>query len=104
LAAASSYPPSLLLLTSSSGAGTPKTHRLISGGNELNASNGLGNRTRSTSIGVPDLTGNQLPPGKLRQGKTGATYILSFLNNGAAPSVGTVTLIDTLPLASLLPA
>jgi len=97
LAAASSYPPVTVTVDVSSGAGTPQNNTVsISGGNELNASNDSAIDPVNI-IGVPDLTGISYHQGNFGQGQTGATYILSFLNNGAAPSVGTVTLIDTLP-------
>jgi len=80
----------------SSGAGTPQNNTVsISGGNELNASNDsaidpVNHHRRPTDR-------HQLHQETSAKGKLGQPTFFSFLNNGAAPSVGTVTLIDTLP-------
>jgi uncharacterized repeat protein (TIGR01451 family) len=97
LAAASNYPPIIVTVDVSSSAGTPLNNTVsISGGNELNASNDSAIDPVNIT-GVPDLTGISFHQGNFGQGQTGATYILSVINNGGAPSVGPITLTDTLP-------
>ena len=51
---------------------------------------------------APDLTILKTHVGSFTQGQTGATYTLTASNAGSGPTVGTVTVADTLP-ASLTP-
>jgi choice-of-anchor C domain-containing protein len=48
-------------------------------------------------VGLPDLTIAKTHSGNFTQGQVGATYTLTVTNSGAAPSVGMVTVTDTLP-------
>ena len=67
-------------------------------GNVTSTEGGTGG-TASASITVlaPDLTVASLHAGNFRQGQTGAAYTLTASNAGAAPTSGTVTVMDTLP-------
>jgi uncharacterized repeat protein (TIGR01451 family) len=47
--------------------------------------------------GPPDLTLTKTHAGSFTQGQIGATYTLTANNSGTAPTVGTVTVSDTLP-------
>lgn len=97
LAAAGSYPPITVTVDVSSSAGTPlHNYASISGGNELNANNDSAIDAVNI-LPVPDLVGYSFHQGSFGQTQTGATYLLTVFNNGGAPSVGTITLTDTLP-------
>src|SRR6185295_18679295 len=50
---------------------------------------------------VPDLTVTKTHGGAFTQGQTGATYTLTATNSGTGPTVGTVTVTDTLPASGL---
>ncbi|MGB7220840.1 MAG: LamG-like jellyroll fold domain-containing protein, partial [Vicinamibacterales bacterium] len=52
--------------------------------------------------GVPDLTVTKTHAGNFTQGQVGATYAIAATNSGTGPTVGTVTVSDTLP-AGLTP-
>jgi len=68
----------------------------LSGGGPLNT----GNETVSdatTVIQVADLTVTKTHTGNFTQGQAGAAYSLAVSNIGLAPTVGTVTAIDSLP-------
>jgi len=47
--------------------------------------------------GVPDLTITKTHIGSFTQGQIGATYTITATNSGTGPTVGTVTVVDTLP-------
>ncbi|HEX4786243.1 MAG TPA: Ig-like domain repeat protein [Candidatus Sulfotelmatobacter sp.] len=53
--------------------------------------------TASLSVGSPDLTISKTHSGNFTQGQTGATYSVTANNAGSGPTVGTVTVTDTLP-------
>jgi uncharacterized repeat protein (TIGR01451 family) len=46
---------------------------------------------------TPDLTVTVTHTGNFTQGQTGAVYTITVTNSGTAPTVGRVTLVDTLP-------
>src|SRR5438270_472760 len=48
-------------------------------------------------VSAPDLTINKAHSGNFVQGQTSAIYSITATNSGGAPSVGTVTVTDTLP-------
>lgn len=50
-----------------------------------------------SALGVSDLTIAKSHTGNFSQGQTGAQYRLVVTNTGASPTVGTVTVTDTLP-------
>ena len=54
--------------------------------------------TASLSVGSPDLTVSKTHSGNFTQGQVGATYSITVSNGGSGPSLGTVTVIDTLPV------
>ena len=47
---------------------------------------------------VPDLTVTKTHTGTFTQGNTGKTYTITVTNNGLAPSAGTVSVHDSLPI------
>ncbi|HKR02976.1 MAG TPA: isopeptide-forming domain-containing fimbrial protein [Pyrinomonadaceae bacterium] len=54
--------------------------------------------TATTSVTVPpDLRITKTHSGNFTQGQANATYTLTVSNNGSGPTVGTVTVTDTLP-------
>lgn len=93
----SSYPPITLTVTVSSVSGLSLTNAaVVSGGGELDTTND--SATDPTTItGWPDLVVNLSHNGNFAQGETGATYSLTVINNGAAPTFGTVSATDALP-------
>jgi uncharacterized repeat protein (TIGR01451 family) len=74
-------------------------------GNQVNATgnvtaaNGGSGNTATASIGVlvPLLSLSISHVGNFFQGQTGAAYVLTVTNTGAGPTLGTVTVTDTLP-------
>jgi choice-of-anchor C domain-containing protein len=48
-------------------------------------------------VGLPDLTIAKTHSGNFSQGQVGAMYTLTVTNTGAGPTVGTITVTDTLP-------
>jgi YVTN family beta-propeller protein len=46
---------------------------------------------------VPDLTVTKTHTGNFAQGQTGAQYIITVTNSGTGPTIGTVSLTDSLP-------
>ncbi|MFT3746473.1 MAG: MBG domain-containing protein [Pyrinomonadaceae bacterium] len=50
-----------------------------------------------TIVPIPDLTVDKTHTGNFFQNQTGATYSIAATNSGTAPTVGTVTVTDTLP-------
>ena len=49
------------------------------------------------TLNAPDLSIQKTHTGSLTQGQTGAQYTITVTNEGADPTVGTVTVVDTLP-------
>jgi len=99
LAALSSYPPITLTVSVSPTAPASVTNSAsISGGGETNTANdGVNDVTTIVPPGVPDLTIAKSHAGSFTQGQAGATYTLTAANGGTGPTVGTVTVTDTLP-------
>jgi len=79
----------------------------IIGGNQVNttgavsSSNGRTGNTASASVTVlvPDLTIAKSHVGNFKQGLTGASYTITVSNAGTVPTLGSVTVTDTLPSA-----
>jgi len=67
----------------------------------VNSVEGGAGTTAAASITVlaPDLTIAKSHVGDFKQGQQGATYTIIASNQGAAPTAGTVTVVDTLPSA-----
>jgi uncharacterized repeat protein (TIGR01451 family) len=70
----------------------------VSGGGEINTSNDQAtDPTSIVQLTVPDLTVSSTHTGNFVQGQTGAAYSITVTNSGGAPTVGAVTVTDTLP-------
>src|SRR5206468_2367105 len=68
----------------------------VSGGGEVNTGNNSASDP-TTITQVADLTIAKSHTGNFRQGETGDTYTITVSNAGPGPTVGTVTVTDTLP-------
>jgi uncharacterized repeat protein (TIGR01451 family) len=69
----------------------------VSGGGDVNAANNAA--SDPTTIGLAaDLTITKSHIGNPKQGQTGVTYTITVSNAGPAPTSGTVTVVDTLPV------
>ncbi len=95
-----SYPTITLTVDVAPGAAALVTNTVtVSGGGEVNTSNNTA--PDPTIIDPPaDLTVAKTHSGNFAQGQTGVTYTITVSNNGpggGGPTVGTVTLTDTLP-------
>jgi uncharacterized repeat protein (TIGR01451 family) len=97
LAAAASYPAITVTVNVANNAPASVTNTAtVSGGGETNT----GNDTASdptTITQVADLLITKSHSGNFRQGDVGDTYSIVVNNAGPGPSVGTVTVVDTLP-------
>ncbi|MBN1191535.1 MAG: DUF11 domain-containing protein, partial [Dehalococcoidales bacterium] len=59
-----------------------------------------GQKDRANHFGnyqPPDLTITKTHTGSFKRGQTGATYTITVTNNGTGPTIGTVTVNDSLP-------
>ncbi|HXO37379.1 MAG TPA: hypothetical protein VN872_02010 [Candidatus Acidoferrum sp.] len=93
LGRASSYPAISLVVNASGVAPTRVTNTVtVSGGGETNTAND--SATDLTDISAPDLT-VAIAPGIFFQGAIGASYVIFPGNSGDLPTVGTVTVKDT---------
>jgi len=93
----SSYPPITLTVTVSSVSPPSLSNSAgVSGGGELDTTNDSASDTVTINP-WPDLSILKSHNGNFAQGQTGVTYNLTVVNNGAAPTVGTVTATDLLP-------
>ena len=100
LAAATSYPAITITVTVSAIAPASVTNTAtVSGGGETNVGNDSASdpTTINPAAAVPDLTITKTHAGNFTQGQVGATYTITVTNSGAGPTVGTVTVVDTLP-------
>jgi uncharacterized repeat protein (TIGR01451 family) len=97
LAGGASYPPVQLGVDVESDAPAAVVNTAtIAGGGDVQASN------NSTSDPTPinrgqNLTITKTHAGDFFQGQTGAVYTVTVTNSGEAPTLGTVTLVDTVP-------
>jgi uncharacterized repeat protein (TIGR01451 family) len=96
LAAAGSYPViTLTVNVASNAAATVINTATVSGGGETNVANDTA--TDSTAVtGVPDLTITSSHTGSFAPGSSGGVFTLTVTNVGGGPTVGTVTVVDTL--------
>jgi len=96
LAAAGSYPAiTLTVNVASNAAATVINTATVSGGGETNVANDTA--TDSTAVtGVPDLTITSSHTGSFAPGSSGGIFTLTVTNVGGGPTVGTVTVVDTL--------
>ena len=98
LAAAASYPSIVLTVTVVNDAPPSVTNNAtVSGGGELNTTNDTANDP-TTIVQMADLTISKTHSGTFRQGGTG-TYTIIVSNTGLGSTVGTVTMVDTLPVS-----
>jgi len=97
LAASTAYPSITLTVNVASNAATSVTNMVaVAGGGETNTANDTA--TDPTTVVVPaDMTVLSSHSGSFSQGQAGATYTLTATNSGSGPTVGTVSVVDTLP-------
>src|SRR5262249_3423979 len=73
-------------------------HKVNTTGTVTSANAGNGNQaTASIDVLAPDPTLHKTPSGNFSRGQTGAAYTIIVSNVGFGPTVGTVTVTDTLP-------
>src|SRR6185436_3524331 len=97
LAAAASYPPVTLTVDIESNAPASVVNTAtLAGGGDINSSNNTATDPTQISRGQ-DLTLTKSHTGNFTQGQSGATYTITLTNSGSEPTIGTVTLIDTVP-------
>ncbi len=70
----------------------------VSGGGEINTANDSATDPTAVIPPTPDVAISATHTANLTQGQTGATYTLTVTNVGPAPTVGSVTVTDSLPL------
>jgi len=96
LAGGASYP--VITLTVNVASNAPATvinTATVAGGGETNVANDTA--TDSTAVtGVPDLTITSSHTGSFAPGSSGNSFVLTVTNVGGGPTVGTVTVVDTL--------
>jgi len=92
LANASSYPQITVTVNVAANATSPQVNRVsVSGGGSVNPANA----SDPTTILLPILAVIKTHTGNFNQGQTAAMYTVTVSNTGAAPTVGTVTVTDT---------
>jgi uncharacterized repeat protein (TIGR01451 family) len=97
LANGASYPA--LTLTVAVGANAPASvtnMASVSGGGEINTANDTASDP-TTIVPAADLSIAKTHSGSFKAGSIGATYTIVASNVGLGPTVGTVTVVDTLP-------
>ncbi|MEO8675091.1 MAG: IPTL-CTERM sorting domain-containing protein [Casimicrobiaceae bacterium] len=95
-----SYPPITLVVDVAAGApGSVTNIATVSGGGESDATNDTANDlTTINAVAGADLTIAKSHVGNFTQGQVGAAYTITVTNGGGLPTVGTVTVVDTLPV------
>lgn len=73
---------------------------VVSGGGDNNAANNTA--TDVVAVGTADLRITKTHSGNFFRGQQGATYEITVTNIGVAPTLGTVTITDTLPAGMTL--
>ncbi len=97
LEASSSYPAITFTANVDNDAASSITNNVaVSGGGEINTSNDTASDPTTVALG-PDLSIAKSHTGNFMQGQTGATYSIVVTNAGGSPSVGTASVVDTLP-------
>jgi len=95
----SSYPAITVTVNVAANATSPQINKVsASGGGSVNPANA----SDSTTILFPTLSIAKTHTGNFTQGQMGATYTVTVSNTGAAPTVGTVTVTDTVPSGETL--
>jgi len=78
--------------------GTTGGHKVNTTGTVTSSNAGSGNQATATiDVLAPDPTITKTHTGNFQRGQTGATYTITVSNVGFGPTVGTVTVTDTLP-------
>jgi uncharacterized repeat protein (TIGR01451 family) len=78
--------------------GTSGGHKTNTTGTVTSSNAGSGNQATATiDVLAPDVTITKTHVGKFTRGQTGAQWIITVSNVGFGPTVGTVTVVDTLP-------
>src|SRR4029453_10767275 len=68
----------------------------IAGGGDVNTSNNTATDLTQINSGQ-NLSISKSHTGTFTQGQSGATYTITITNVGGTPTIGTITLIDTVP-------
>lgn len=93
-----SYPAiTLTVNVSSTAPATIVNTATVSGGGESNSLNNTASDPASV-LQFPDLTITKSHSGNFRQGDTGKAYTITVSNSGYVQTLGTVTVVDTLPV------
>jgi uncharacterized repeat protein (TIGR01451 family) len=78
--------------------GTTGGHKVNTTGTVTSSNAGSGNQaTASIDVFAPDLAITKTHTGTFTRGQTGAVWTITVSNVGFGPTVGTVTVVDTLP-------
>jgi uncharacterized repeat protein (TIGR01451 family) len=78
--------------------GTTGGHKVNTTGTVTSSNAGSGNQaTASIDVFAPDLAITKTHTGTFTRGQTGAVWTIAVSNVGFGPTVGTVTVVDTLP-------
>jgi uncharacterized repeat protein (TIGR01451 family) len=78
--------------------GTTGGHKVNTTGTVTSSNAGSGNQaTASIDVFAPDLAITKTHSGTFTRGQTGAVWTITVSNVGFGPTVGTVTVVDTLP-------
>ena len=103
LAAGANYPALTVTVSVASNAAASVTNTAtVAGGGELNTTNDSASDPTTITPPLPDLTIAAHHSGDFRQGDSADNYTITVSNSGRAPTVGQVTVTDTLP-AGLTP-
>ena len=78
--------------------GTTGGHKVNTTGTVTSSNAGSGNQATATiDVNAPDLAITKTHSGTFTRGQTGAVWTITVSNVGFGPTVGTVTVVDTLP-------
>ena len=98
LGGGASYPVITLTVNVANNAPASVTNTAnVSGGGQIITTNDTATDP-TTVVQLPDLTITKSHIGNFTQGQVGASYTITATNSGSAPTSGTVTVTDTLPL------
>jgi len=92
----SAFPPIVLAANVSSTATSTENVATVSGGGDVSTGNNTARDAVRINTVDPDLAVTKSHQGNFRQGGT-ATFTISVQNIGQAATIGTVTVVDTLP-------
>src|SRR5207253_1513443 len=98
LAASASYPSiTVTVNVAANAAASVINTATVSGGGDTSAANNAASDPTTITALPPDLSIAKTHVGNFSQGQVGASYSITVTNGGTGPSVGTVTVVDTLP-------